>query len=190
MRLLLHACCGPCLIEPLDRLGSVHDVVVAYANSNIHPRAEYERRRDTLTAYARSQSVAAFELPYEPASWARAAGAVAGDRRRRCRACFALRLGAVAAHAAAEGFDAFATTLTVSPYQDADALRSAAEEAAGEHGVAYLDTDFREAYPDAVRRSREFGMYRQNYCGCLLSQVEAERERAVRKAERKAARAR
>jgi epoxyqueuosine reductase len=190
MRLLLHACCGPCLIEPLDRLRVAHDVTVAYANPNIHPLREYERRRDTLIAYAGSQSIDAVEFPYEPAEWVRAVAAKTPDKNRRCRACFALRLGAVASYAAANGFEAFATTLTVSPYQDVDALRDAAEEASRKHGVGYCHTDFRAAYPDAVRRSRELGMYRQNYCGCLLSQVEAARERAERKAARSAAKAR
>jgi epoxyqueuosine reductase len=187
MKLLLHACCGPCLIEPLDRLREGHVITVAYANPNIHPRPEYERRRDTAIGYAAAQGVPFIELPYEPAGWVRAVGPAA-ESESRCRACFLHRLGAVAAHAASEGFDAFATTLTVSPYQDAAALRDAAEEAAQKHGVHYLHTDFREAYADAVRRSRELGMYRQNYCGCLVSQVEAGRERAERKAERKARR--
>ncbi|HEY3317279.1 MAG TPA: epoxyqueuosine reductase QueH [Coriobacteriia bacterium] len=185
MRLLLHTCCAPCLIEPLDRLRETWDVTVAYANPNIHPLSEYQRRRDAVLAYAASLGVPVVELRYDPAAWVRDVGSVADEKPARCYRCFLLRLGAVAAHAAASGFDAFATTLTVSPYQDFGALTEAAEAVAGRYGVTYLHTDFREAYPEAVRRSRELGMYRQNYCGCLLSQVEADRERAARKSARK-----
>jgi predicted adenine nucleotide alpha hydrolase (AANH) superfamily ATPase len=94
----------------------------------------------------------------------------------------------VARYAVEHGFDAVATTLTVSPHQDADAIREAGESAAREAGVAYLDTDFTERYPEATRRSRDLGMYRQNYCGCMLSELEAEAERAARKVARKAER--
>lgn len=188
MRLLLHACCGPCLLEPLDELARKWDVTVAYANPNIHPLAEYERRRDTLLAYAATREVEVVETPYDAASWVAEAGPVADARHERCRACFALRLGGVARQAAVGGFDAFATTLTVSPYQDLEALRAAAAGASAAHGIEYLGTDFREAYRSSVHRSRELGMYRQNYCGCLLSQVEADREREARRRERAARR--
>lgn len=189
MRLLLHACCGPCLIEPLDALRDAHDVVIAYANPNIHPGEEYVRRRETLEAYAETQETPVVELPYDAASWVRAVGPRAGAGKQRCAACFALRLGLVARHAAAGEFDGFATTLTVSPYQDAGLLRVAADAAATHHGVPYVHTDFRERYPEAMRRARELGMYRQNYCGCLLSHVEAACERAERTAARKERRA-
>lgn len=184
-RLLLHACCGPCLIEPLDALADEADhVTIVFANPNIHPAEEYERRRDTLRDYAEQVGVDVVELPYDPTLWLDAVGPLANAGAARCRACYRLRLGAAATYAAAKGFDAIATTLTVSPYQDADAIRVEGEAAAAEAGVAYLHRDFRERYPDATRRSRELGMYRQNYCGCVLSEAEAKRERAERKAAR------
>lgn len=184
MRVVLHACCGPCLLEPFDALASTHEITVVYANPNIHPVAEYRRRRDTLLSYTQERGIPVEELPYEPAEWVRALdGRTAAEER--CRSCFRLRLGMAAAYAAANGFDAVATTLTVSPCQDPDAIRDAGEEACAEAGVAYLDTDFRERYGEATRRSRALGMYRQNYCGCLLSEVEAERERAERSAARR-----
>lgn len=187
-RLLLHACCGPCLIEPADAFAGEHDVTVAYANPNIQPLAEYARRFDTLRAYAVARGLPVVELRSEPHAWARAVGPVAHDRPARCRACYAVRLGRVAEHAVVNGFDAVATTLTVSPYQDHDALRETAEEACARAGVAYLDRDFRPRFADAQRRARELGMYRQNHCGCLLSAVEADRERAERREARKKAR--
>lgn len=182
MRILLHACCGPCLLEPYDALAEGRDVTVCYANPNIHPREEYERRRDTLLEYAKSAGIRVIELPYEPADWADATAGL--GRPERCRACYALRIGMVAREAARLGFDAVATTLTVSPYQDPEGIRTAGEKACGDVGVAFLVTDFRDRYPEATRRSRELGMYRQNYCGCEPSKAEAEADRAARRAAR------
>lgn len=188
MRILLHACCGPCLLEPYDALATQADVDVCYANPNIHPAEEYERRRDTLLAYAAGAAIHVIEVPYDASLWT-AAVADAPDRPARCRACYRLRVGLVAAEAARGGYDAVATTLTVSPYQDVDSIREEGERVCAEHGVRFLPTDFRERYPEATRRSRELGMYRQNYCGCGPSAVEAALERDARKAARKAAKA-
>lgn len=182
MRILLHACCGPCLIEPYDALSADHSVTVCYANPNIYPPEEYERRRDTLAAYADDAGIKGFELAYEPEVWREATEGL--EKPERCRACYRLRIGLVAEEAARRGFDAVATTLTVSPYQDPEGIREAGEEVCARAGVRFLVTDFRDRYPEATRRSRELGMYRQNYCGCAPSKEEAAAERAARKAER------
>jgi hypothetical protein len=182
VRALLHACCGPCLLEPLDALAVDHDVEVVFANPNIHPLAEYEFRRDTLLEYARSVGVLVHELTYDPAVWMRSVAGVEQDQRRRCRACHKLRLEMTARFAAEAGFDAIATTLSVSPYQDADSIRDAGVSAAEQVDVRFLDHDFRGRYPEATRRARGLGMYRQNYCGCQLSQLEAENARRARRA--------
>jgi len=189
-RLLLHACCGPCLLEPLDALAVEADsVTVAFANPNIHPAEEYQRRLATLKEYATSAGVDVLELPYDPESWQRAVGPLADAGPERCRACYRLRLGMAARLAAEQGFDALATTLTVSPYQDQAAINDAGREAARREGVAWLDRDFRDRYRDATARSRELGMYRQNYCGCVYSEGEAAAERVARRAARAAEKA-
>jgi predicted adenine nucleotide alpha hydrolase (AANH) superfamily ATPase len=184
VRLALHACCGPCLLEPYDELSGVADVLVVYANPNIHPLEEYERRRDTLLAYAAERGIAVDEAPYDPDAWAAAVDGLENDPAERCRACFRLRLGMVARRATELGYDTVATTLTVSPYQDPAAIREAGEAACAEAGVAFLVTDFRERYPEAVRRSRELGMYRQAFCGCRYSEDEASQARERRRAQR------
>ena len=189
-RLLLHACCGPCLLEPLDALAAEADeVTVAFVNPNIHPAEEYERRRDTLLAHARSLGVEVLEVPYDPGVWQSAVGPLADAGPQRCRACYRVRLRAAARLAADRGFDALATTLSVSPYQDQAAINEEGREAAGDAGVVWLDRDFRERYRDATVRSRELGMYRQNYCGCVYSQAEAQTDREVRRAARAAEKA-
>ena len=183
MKLLLHACCGPCLLEPYDALvADGNEVRVAYANPNIHPRAEYERRRDTLLEYAGAQGIEVDELAYDTDAWDKAVGGLENDPARRCRACFRVRLGAAARHAAEIGCDAVATTLTVSPYQDPEAIREAGEEVCAAAGVSFLVTDFRDRYPSATRRSRDLGMYRQNYCGCRYSEAESAKARERRQA--------
>jgi predicted adenine nucleotide alpha hydrolase (AANH) superfamily ATPase len=187
-RLLLHACCGPCLIEPLESLAEEADhVTIVFANSNIHPAQEYERRRDTLRAYAAPLGVDVVELAYDPDEWFAVVGPLEHAGTARCRACYALRLGHAARYAAEHGYDALATTLTVSPYQDAAAIAQEGALAAADAGIRYVDRDFRERYSEAARRSRESGMYRQNYCGCTYSDAEAQRDRAARKAARQAA---
>ncbi len=186
MKVLLHACCGPCLLEPYDALTAAADVSVCYANPNIHPVEEYERRRDTLQAYADQAGIEVIELAYVPERWAAAVADAGAGRPSRCQACYELRIGMVAAEAARRGYDAVATTLTVSPYQDPEAIRRAGEKACAEHGLAFQPTDFRDRYPEATRRSRKLGMYRQNYCGCAPSMVEAAVEREARKAARRA----
>ena len=184
MRVLLHACCGPCLLEPYDVIAETAEVTVCYANPNIYPPEEYERRRDTLLEYAGESDIDVIELPYAPEAWARAVAGTENDKAARCRACYRLRIGLVAEEAARGGYEAVATTLTVSPYQDLEGVREAGEDACACTGVTFLVTDFRERYPEATRRSRELGMYRQNYCGCAPSMAEAAADRAARKAAR------
>lgn len=185
MKLALHACCGPCLLEPFDDLSAIADVTVVYANSNIHPVSEYELRLDTLLAYAAQHAVHVVQLTYDPAKWLATAGFYAADKTKRCSACYELRLGETAAWARANGYDALATTLTVSPYQDQSSISKAGRSVAEEYGLEWIDRDYRARYEDATRRSRELEMYRQNYCGCIMSDVEARAERAARKAARR-----
>lgn len=186
MRLALHACCGPCLIEPLDALrADADETVVVFANPNIQPFAEYELRRDTLREYAEERGLEVVELDYDLPRWLAEVGVHGGDTAARCRSCYHLRLSMVADWAAEHGFDAVSTTLTVSPYQDSSAIASEGRRAARSADVSWLERDFRDRYPDATRRSRELGMYRQNYCGCVMSDLEARTSREKRRAARR-----
>ncbi len=206
MKLLLHACCGPCSLEPVRLLREAgHDITIHYANSNIHPAAEYDHRLATLRNWAADEGLPVVEGAYDPDAWERAAGRI-GDaalaacggnvleqdptrREARCRACYRLRLEETAQLAAQAGFDGIGTTLSVSPYQYTEVIREEVERAAGTSGVASVFEDFRPYYDAATRRSRELRMYRQNFCGCRISDLEAAAEREQRKAERAAAKA-
>lgn len=193
MKLLLHACCGPCSLEPTRFLANEgHDITIAYMNSNIHPAQEHGRRLSTLRTWAEREGIRVVEGAYDVRAWESRVGAVAADdrasREDRCRACYRMRLEEAARYASEHGFEGVATTLTVSPYQYTGIIREELERAAGAYGIASLFEDFRPLYDEATRRSRELGMYRQNYCGCRISQAEAEAERRERKAARAAER--
>lgn len=195
MNLLVHACCGPCSLEPTRLLREAgHAVTIYYANSNIAPAKEYAHRLSTLRAWAADAGVEVIEGTYDPASWEACAGRVgaapAGSARReaRCRACYRLRLTETARAAAERGFDGISTTLSVSPYQYVDVIAEELAHAAAGAGCACVFRDFRPFYEQATQRSRELGMYRQNYCGCRFSDEEAAAERAERKEARRVAR--
>ena len=195
MKLLLHACCGPCSLEPVRILAEAgHDITIAYLNSNIAPASEYEHRLKTLLKWAKSQNIPVIEGPYEPTTWQNAVkltwDGTQENRADRCRACYRIRLEELARYAHEHGFEGIGTTLTVSPYQYTDIINEELERAAAPYeGLSAVFQDFREFYPQATIRSRELGMYRQNYCGCAYSDAEAAAERAERKAARKAAKA-
>lgn len=187
-------------MEPVRLLRAAgHDPTIAYMNSNIAPADEYAHRLSTLRAWAAGEQLNVLEGAYDPAAWEACAGRVgeaANDparRKARCRACYRLRFEEAAALAAEQGFDALGTTLSVSPYQYTDVIREELERAAAAAGVQPLFEDYRPFYDEATHRSRELGMYRQNYCGCRFSAAEAAVERHEardrRKAEREAAHA-
>ena len=223
MKLLVHACCGPCSIMPTRLLAQQgHDITVFYSNSNIAPAGEYEHRLDELRKYGETQDFPVVEGAYDPDAWEREVGPIgeaiaadnplpalfasrhAGDdtpvdlpenvaellddenRKKRCRACYRMRLADAADYAAANGFDGLSTTLAVSPYQFTDVIREELDRAADEHGIAAVFEDFRPYYDEATRISRELGMYRQNYCGCRFSVAEGQATRTYIKLKRKA----
>lgn len=186
MRVALHSCCGPCSIEVVDfHRGEGDEPTLVYFNPNIHPVDEYERRGETLAGFAQDADVPLRELDYDPEAWEREVGIHGDDRTTRCRACYRLRFDGVARWAAEHDYGIIATTLSISPYQDASAIREELEAAAQRHGLKARFVDHRDSYAQATRRSREAGMYRQNFCGCRFSKAEAERERQARKEARK-----
>ncbi|MCL2492025.1 MAG: epoxyqueuosine reductase QueH [Coriobacteriia bacterium] len=179
--LALHTCCGPCLIEPLRLLRDEFDTITAvYFNPNIHPCDEYERRLATCAAYAISQDVAFIELEYQQQAWMQAT-ADTSLSPQRCEQCYRLRFERVIKWAVERGSTHFATTLTVSPYQNQALIEKVAEELCERYGLVYAGRDFSDRYREATRLSREIGMYRQNYCGCGPSQQEARQMREQRK---------
>jgi hypothetical protein len=165
--LLLHTCCGPCATYTVEEWrGEGLEVAALWFNPNIHPRGEHLQRRQGMEALAR-----ALELPLDiregkVTDYFRLVGR---DRAGRCTHCFVLRLGETARAAREGGFDAFSTTLLISPYQKHDLLREVAEEASRQHRVRFLYRDLRPGYPQSRQLARQHGLYRQKYCGCIYS---------------------
>ena len=174
-RLMLHACCAPCASWPLEALSDRLDITVFYYNPNIMPREEYEKRLgefDKLRRYP-------FRLLAEPWDNEAFLAAVRGreeDREggARCSLCFRLRLMRTAERAKAEGFDFFTTTLTVSPHKNAEIINAIGAELGEKCGAVWLPSDFkkREGYKRSIAICRELGIYRQNYCGCRLKDIQ------------------
>ena len=189
--LLLHACCGPCSLEPVRLLRAEgFEPTICWTNPNIQPASEWERRLSTLRDWAANVAhVDVVVAGDDRAAWERAVAPAGFDRERRCRACYALRLSESCRVARELGFTNISTTLAVSPYQLFDACGETLRALAYANGLTPVWRDFRPHYAEATRESRELGMYRQNYCGCRFSAAEAAIERHAARDERKRTRA-
>lgn len=190
IHLLLHACCAPCSLEPVRLLVEEgFEPTICWTNPNIQPAAEHDRRLRELRRWCAAEGIPLIEATEDASRWERAVAPIgAHDRARRCRACYALRLAEACRVAQAEGFTHIATTLAVSPYQLFETCNDMLTRLAAARGLTPVIRDFRPWYPEATRRSRELGMYRQKYCGCRFSAAEAAIDRARQRDERKAAR--
>lgn len=188
--LLLHACCAPCSLEPVRLLREEgFEPTICWVNPNIQPAAEHERRLEELRRWCAAGQIELIEAGEDYDSWERGVAPIgARDRERRCRACYGLRLAEACRVAAERGFEHVGTTLAVSPYQLFETCNEVLERFCASRGLTPVIRDFRPYYPEATRRSRELGMYRQNYCGCRFSAAEAALDRARIRDERKAAR--
>lgn len=178
-RLLLHSCCGPCSTRCLEALCGTFAVTVLYYNPNIADPAEYRKRRSEQIRYLRETGAADFlEADYDPPSFFAAAKGLEGEPEggARCTECFRLRLDYTARRAKEEGFGWFATTLTVSPHKDAARINALGEEAAARFGVRWLPSDFKKenGYLRSIQLSRQYDLYRQNFCGCPFSRRDGE----------------
>ena len=183
--LLLHACCGPCSSYVLEYLAKYFDITVFFYNPNIYPKAEYERRFEELkklyTSFppALEGKIKVVEKTYVPEEFYKAAGtreqpelAEEPEKGERCRRCYELRLKACYEYAAEQNFDYFCTTLSISPFKDADKLNNIGMELTKPQGPQWLISDFKKngGFKRSLEISEEYGMYRQDYCGCIYSQ--------------------
>lgn len=173
--LLLHSCCGPCSSAVLERLRDHFRLTLLYYNPNIEPEAEYRHR---LAEQERLLGLQPMDIPllhcdYDHGAFAAFAPALADapEGGERCMACFALRLDYTAREAKRLGFEYFTTTLSVSPHKNAEAVNRIGREAGERHGVRYLAADFKKknGYLRSLQLSKEYDLYRQDYCGCLYS---------------------
>ncbi|MFH2138791.1 MAG: epoxyqueuosine reductase QueH [Candidatus Omnitrophota bacterium] len=169
-RVLLHACCGPCLIYPLKKLQEEGlAVTIFFYNPNIQPREEYHKRKQTLRDYAAKQGAQALlEFGFDEEVFPH----IVGEDTlapMRCWKCWNMRLQKTADEAKEHGFDMFTSTLFGSPHQDISIMKEIADQVSKETGVGFYFNNFRSGFQEGVRISKELGMYRQNYCGCKFS---------------------
>lgn len=176
-KLLLHSCCAPCSSYVLEYLSEFFDITILYYNPNIYPEEEYRKRveeqQELILSMPLKSKVTLLEGEYHPADYYETVKGYEKDPEggERCFLCYELRL-AEAAEAAKKGnYDYFTTTLSISPYKNAEKLNEIGERLAKEYGIAYLPSDFKKknGYKRSIELSKEYGLYRQDYCGCAFS---------------------
>lgn len=177
-RLLLHACCAPCSSATLERLARHFDLTILYYNPNIYPPEEYHRREAELERFVEQAGYhyPVVELPYNPQEFYDAVKGLEQEPEKgeRCTVCYRLRLEQTARYAAEHGFDWFCTTLSISPMKDPVRINTLGTELGARYGVWFLPSEFRkkDGYKRSLALSAEYGLYRQDYCGCVFSKQE------------------
>lgn len=187
-RLLLHACCAPCSSAVLEYLSQYFAITLLYYNPNIAPLEEYQKReaelRRLVSQMKFTHPVELLPCQYDGQAFVQAARGLEGEPEggKRCEACFRLRLRYAAQEAARLRFDYYTTTLSISPMKNAPLLNQLGEEIGREFGVAHLPSDFKkkDGYKRSVQLSKEYDLYRQDYCGCAFSKAQRQREKEER----------
>ena len=171
---LLHSCCGPCSSSVLERLAADFDVTILWYNPNLYPEEEYGKRLEALKLLLEKNGlkdrVGILVEPWRSAEYYERIKGLEAEPEggKRCEQCFILRLSETAAIAAEKGFDYFCTTLTVSRYKNAPLINELGETVGAKFGVRWLPSDFKKQGGEqrSQELSREYGLYRQDYCGC------------------------
>ena len=182
MKILLHICCGPCAVYPVEVLRRAgHQVEGFFYNPNIHPYQEFQRRVATLEDYARlAELPMRWDRSYDLEEFLRQ---VVYREEERCGPCYRLRLRRAGRAAREGGFEAFTSTLLYSRYQQHELIRLTAAAVGEEMGITFYYEDFRPGWQEGVARSKELGLYRQPYCGCIFSERDRYAGRPARKAQ-------
>lgn len=180
-KILLHSCCAPCSTYSLEYLCESADVTIYYANSNIHPQAEYERRKYVQEKFIHDfndrtgNQVQFIAAPYEPNQWIQAVMEHhlqnEAEGGARCAFCFQMRLDIVAEKAKELGFDYFGSALTISPKKNSQLINEIGLDIQKIYNVHYLPSDFKKngGYQRSIEMCKEYDVYRQCYCGCIFA---------------------
>jgi len=171
MKCLIHICCAPCAVYPIECLKSLKcDIMGYYYNPNIHPYQEFDRRKQTLLQYASNIDLKIiFENDYPLEKWIQN---VSYRETNRCRICYHDRLKGTAIIARKGKFDYFTTTLLYSKFQNHDLIHEMGLNLEKKYGVNFYYSDFRKGWKQGIEISKKLNMYRQQYCGCIYSEKE------------------
>ena len=183
--LLLHACCAPCSSYCLEYLSQYFSITVLFYNPNISPAAEYQKRVDEIkrliSELPAKNKISLIEGRYLPEEFYTSVKGLENEPEggKRCHVCYELRLHEAAVVAKELGYDYFTTTLSISPLKDADKLNEIGKKLSDEYGISYLYSDFKKknGYKRSIELSKEYKLYRQNFCGCVFSKREAGNEK-------------
>lgn len=183
-KLLLHICCAPCSTHVVEVLKEDYDLTGYFYNPNIHPDTEYLRREEETKRYARKIGLELVCAEYDDDRWFEMVRGMedAPEGGERCFLCFRLRLDKAAQYAKDHGYQFLTTTLSISPHKNAPKINEIGFEVAARHQLQWYAADFKKrgGFERSVRMSKEAGLYRQSYCGCIFSQREAAQRRSRR----------
>jgi len=173
-KLLLHICCAPDATIPWPELiAEGYDTVGFFYGSNIHPKEEYEKRIEALNILQKSVKAEVIIAEYDTQPWFEKAEEFASEPEggKRCEVCFRLQLESAAQYAAENGYNAFSTTLTISPHKNVALINSIGLELGEKYGIEWIEKVWRKqnGFKRSVEESKRLGLYRQNYCGCIFS---------------------
>ena len=183
--ILLHSCCAPCSTHVITTLSPYFDITIFYYNPNIEPEAEYEKRKQEeirfIKEYPSQNKLDFIDCDYDNNLYHDAIKGLEhlGERSPRCHKCYYLRLDKTAKKAKELNYDYFGTTLTVSPYKDSKILNEIGSSLSSKYGIKYLYSDFKKqnGYLHSIQLAKQYNLYRQDYCGCIYSKEEREREK-------------
>ena len=183
--LLLHSCCAPCSSYVLEYLSEYFKITVLYYNPNIYPESEFfkreEEERRLISEMPAKHAITLMTAEFDPSQYYEAVKGLEHIKEggERCFACFKLRLERTAMIAQENDFDYFTTTLSISPIKNSQKINEIAAKLSREYGVKCLPSDFkkREGYKRSIELSKKYGLYRQDYCGCVFSQKEREEQK-------------
>ena len=179
-KLLLHACCGPCTCGVYPQVKPYFDITILYYNPNIYPKEEYDKRFEMLKIINEHWPFKLIEAPYDENLYLCDIKGHEKDKEggERCKICFRNRMEYAAKYAKENGYDIFTTTLSVSPYKNADELNLIGNDLESKYDIKYMYSNFKknEGYKESIRISKEFNLYRQCYCGCRFSLNEIKKD--------------
>ncbi|MFC1613070.1 epoxyqueuosine reductase QueH [Patescibacteria group bacterium] len=174
-KILLHCCCAPCAAYVSELLGLTYDVSLFFYNPNIHPESEYQLRLKEIEHFAHFKEMNLIIGDYNVSEWLQDIKGYENEPEcgKRCNICYYERFKKTAKVARRKKFDVWGTTLSISPHKDAEAINKIGRELKNKYKIDFLEADFKknDGFKRSLELSNQYNFYRQNYCGCLFSQL-------------------